>query len=737
MADRPWGKSHARVTIGDAFGRLIDPFRSDTEKPMSRRPRKTTPSKVADQRPQQQRLQRLLASAGFGSRRQCEELIEAGRVEVDGEVVTKLGTTVDPANAKVFVDGVALKKQKLVYYAVNKPIGVVTTNSDPHGRPRVVDLVPKGERVFPVGRLDRSSEGLILLTNDGDLAQKLTHPKFGVRKVYRVTVAGRVDGETMKRMRQGIYIAEGHVRVEGAKIFKSRSKATELEIVLREGKNREIRRILARLGHKVLQLRRIAVGPLRLGVMPPGSYRIVTREEVRKLQQTSGPSSDDRPSSKRRPRRDGEKPSKGRKPTRKGGKKSQRRGSQQSPCHPHQWRFHRARHRRNPHPANQRKKPGEKSRCDRAARAEAAGLPNAESRRKGKRPAASPAQPKLASPAVPRRNHAPQRSIRPPRRVADPPPRKDAAANPPQRSRPPGNVNDNCAMPKLHADYYADSMQQLDARIERNDLIGEATYLVRVAAPSIAAAAVPGQFVMIRLKGIDSPLIGRAFAVYDIIDDAVGEARWIDLVYLRKGSLTQTLAEAPLGTEMTLWGPLGNGFSNRSCERLIMAAGGIGQTPMLILGREALGTQQFGKPARQSGWANKVELIYGARRGSLLAGVPDFREAGFDVSLCTDDGSEGQQRLVPDLLEEKLQQRDPGERVRVVTCGPEIMMEKVAELCLREDVDCQVSMETPMACGIGICFSCVAQVRQSDPDTWDYKRTCVEGPIFDADRICW
>ena len=229
------------------------------------------------------RLQRLLASAGFGSRRQCEELIESGRVDVDGEVVTQLGTTVDPAAHKVRVDGVPLKKQKLVYYAVNKPVGFVTTNRDPHGRPRVIDLVPPDERVFPVGRLDRFSEGLILLTNDGELAQKLTHPKFGVRKVYRVTVAGKVDGETMKKMRQGIYLAEGFVKVEGVKLLKSRSRATELEVVLREGKNREIRRILARLGHKVQQLRRIAVGPLRLGDVPSGAYRVVTPPEVEKL----------------------------------------------------------------------------------------------------------------------------------------------------------------------------------------------------------------------------------------------------------------------------------------------------------------------------------------------------------------------------------------------------------------------------------------------------------------------
>ncbi len=293
-------------------------------------------------------------------------------------------------------------------------------------------------------------------------------------------------------------------------------------------------------------------------------------------------------------------------------------------------------------------------------------------------------------------------------------------------------------MTNLHADYYADSLIQLDAPIERNDLIGEATYLIRIAAPPIARAVVPGQFVMVRLTGTDAPLIGRALAVYDVVLDAAGDPRWLDLVYLRKGTMTTALAAAPLGTSLTLWGPLGNGFSSRPCERLIMVAGGIGQTPMLILGREAIGSQQFGSPPRPSGWSQSVELIYGARRASLLAGVDDFRAAGFEVTLCTDDGSAGQQRLAPELLVERLQSIDAGEKVRVVTCGPEIMMEKVAEVCLTAGVDCQVSMETPMACGIGICFSCVAQVRQPQgPEEWDYKRTCVEGPIFDADKICW
>ena len=229
------------------------------------------------------RLNRFLAAAGFGSRRQCDELIRAGRVQVDGQPVDRLAVTIRPGESDVRVDGVPLKRQKLVYFAVNKPVGVVTTNADPQGRPRVIDLVPPGERVFPVGRLDRSSEGLILLTNDGELAQRLAHPRFGIRKIYRVTVAGRLDAETMRQMRRGIYIAEGLVRVDGAKILRARDRATDLEIVLREGKNREIRRILARLGHKVQQLRRIAIGPLRLGDTPPGAYRVLQRDEVRKL----------------------------------------------------------------------------------------------------------------------------------------------------------------------------------------------------------------------------------------------------------------------------------------------------------------------------------------------------------------------------------------------------------------------------------------------------------------------
>ncbi|MEZ6088603.1 MAG: pseudouridine synthase [Pirellulaceae bacterium] len=252
------------------------PSASDSEKPSS--------SEI--------RLQRVLANAGFGSRRKCEELIAEGRIEVDGEIVTQLGTRVNPRTSKIRVDGVPIKQPKLVYFALNKPVGIVTTNRDPQGRPRVIDMINEPERVFPVGRLDRSSEGLILLTNDGELADGLAHPRHGITKKYLVTVAGIVEKETMKQMREGIHFAEGRFQVEGVRFLRTRGQATELEIVLREGKNREIRRILARLGHKVLQLKRIAIGSLKLGDLPTGAYRSLDHRELKKLQEELSASGD-------------------------------------------------------------------------------------------------------------------------------------------------------------------------------------------------------------------------------------------------------------------------------------------------------------------------------------------------------------------------------------------------------------------------------------------------------------
>ncbi len=238
-----------------------------------------------------ERLQKVLAAAGLGSRRQCEELILEGRVEVDRQVVTALGTRVDPARAEIRVDGEPLKQTRLAYYAVHKPTGVVSTARDPSGRPRVTDLVPpEAGRLFPVGRLDMSSEGLILLTNDGELANELMHPRYGVEKTYQVQVAGEPGPEVVTQLLRGVHLAEGVARAASARIKSHRKKSTVLEIVLSEGRNREIRRLLAKLGHKVQRLVRTAIGPLRLGDMPAGAYRRLTPEEIAKLQQAAAQS---------------------------------------------------------------------------------------------------------------------------------------------------------------------------------------------------------------------------------------------------------------------------------------------------------------------------------------------------------------------------------------------------------------------------------------------------------------
>ena len=231
-----------------------------------------------------QRLQKVLAAAGVASRRECEQLVLEGRVEVDREVVTKLGTRVDPEKQKIRVDGTLLKTTRRVYYAVNKPDGVVSTSRDPSGRPRVIDMLPETfGRVFTVGRLDMASEGLILLTNDGELANQLTHPRYGVSKTYEVQIAGMAEPGLARDLERGVHIADGFVKADKAKIKRRYKKSTILEIILSEGKNREIRRLLARLGHKVQRLKRVAIGPLRLGELPQGHVRPLEQVEVKRL----------------------------------------------------------------------------------------------------------------------------------------------------------------------------------------------------------------------------------------------------------------------------------------------------------------------------------------------------------------------------------------------------------------------------------------------------------------------
>jgi 23S rRNA pseudouridine2605 synthase len=256
--------------------------------PRRARPAKPRPAKTDGNQPTAQtgdRLQKVLALAGVASRRECEELIREGRVEVDRKVVTELGTRVDPLQHEIRVDGETLLRPTLTYFAVNKPTGVVATARDPSGRMRVTDLMPPNTpRVFCVGRLDMASEGLIIVTNDGELANGLTHPRHGIEKVYHVQVAGQVAQEVLGQLHRGIHLAEGFAHVKHVRIKTRGKQSTVLEMVLDEGRNREVRRLLARVGHKVQRLKRIAVGPVRLGDLPAGAVRPLTKKEVESLQ---------------------------------------------------------------------------------------------------------------------------------------------------------------------------------------------------------------------------------------------------------------------------------------------------------------------------------------------------------------------------------------------------------------------------------------------------------------------
>ena len=525
-----------------------------------------------------QRLQKILAAAGLGSRRQCEELITTGRVQVDRRVVTELGTRANAAKQEIRVDGQMLPRPRLHYYAVHKPPGVLSTNRDPSGRRRVIDLLPQSHlRLFTIGRLDLNSEGLILVTNDGELANRLTHPRYGVRKTYRVQVAGRPEDDVLIKLRRGVHLAQGLARVEDVRALSHHKGSSVLELVLREGQNREIRRILARLGHKVMRLIRTAVGPIRLGNLPPGA-----RARFPKM--------------------------------------------------------------KSPHCGKIRKK-------------------------------------KIIMP-----EHKP------------------------------------CTT-------YADQACISAAPVAENVRLARDTYRIRFSCPKIAGKILPGQFIMMRLAGCNDPILGRPLALYDIVDGPGGEPDGLDIVYLVVGKMTRRLAKLEPGAKLEIWGPLGNGFPAQQTEHLVMVAGGIGQTPFLALAREYLGLHRYGYPPRSVPKAKKVTLCYGVRSAEYLAGAEDFKRLGVDLRLSTDDGSLGHQGLVTELIEPAL--KTSADPCRLVCCGPEPMLKAAAEIAKRLNVPCQVSLETPMACGMGICFSCAAKIRDGKGG-WDYRRTCVEGPVFNA-----
>jgi dihydroorotate dehydrogenase electron transfer subunit len=270
--------------------------------------------------------------------------------------------------------------------------------------------------------------------------------------------------------------------------------------------------------------------------------------------------------------------------------------------------------------------------------------------------------------------------------------------------------------------------------VRENVAIARDTFRVRFDCPEIAARIVPGQFMMLRLAESNDPLLGRALALYDTVLDAAGRPCGIDLVYLVVGKLTAKLSRYCAAQELDVWGPLGNGFSAEPVEHLIMVAGGIGQTPFPALAQQFLGRKAYGDLPRRVPAGRRATFCYGVRSAEYFAGLEDFERIGVDLRLSTDDGSRGHHGFVTDVLRNVLHENRLSSRI--ACCGPEPMMEAVAQIAHAADIPCEVSLETPMACGIGICFSCVTKVRLQG-GAWDYKRTCVEGPVFDSTKIEW
>ena len=236
------------------------------------------------------RLQRVLAAAGLGSRRACEQLIEEGRVEVDGAQVRTQGMRVDPKKAVIKVDGLRIASAPdHVYLVLNKPKGVVSTMSDPEGRPSLQEYVGDREaRLFHVGRLDQDTEGLILLTNDGDLAHRLSHPSFGVEKTYLAEVTGPVARDVGKRLKQGVELEDGLVQVDSFRLVSQVGSRVMVEVKLHEGRKHVVRRMLTEVGHPVTQLVRTDLGPISLGNLKPGKQRKLSQQEIGALYRAVG-----------------------------------------------------------------------------------------------------------------------------------------------------------------------------------------------------------------------------------------------------------------------------------------------------------------------------------------------------------------------------------------------------------------------------------------------------------------
>lgn len=235
-----------------------------------------------------ERLQKVLSAAGLGSRRACEQLIVEGHVRVNGQLVSELPVLVEDDDF-IEVDSRPIRRERKAYFLLNKPRGVVVSNADPSGRTRAIDLLAGvRERVFAVGRLDMESSGLLLLTNDGELSNRLTHPRYEVPKTYHAEVDGSVSGDDIARLTAGVYLAEGKARADRISVLNRSHRQTLLAITLTEGRNRQIRRMLAKLGHKVRKLKRVSLGRLTTRGLGVGKFRPLTADEVNYLKRLTG-----------------------------------------------------------------------------------------------------------------------------------------------------------------------------------------------------------------------------------------------------------------------------------------------------------------------------------------------------------------------------------------------------------------------------------------------------------------
>ena len=278
------------------------------------------------------------------------------------------------------------------------------------------------------------------------------------------------------------------------------------------------------------------------------------------------------------------------------------------------------------------------------------------------------------------------------------------------------------------------AVQQIAIVVEQEPMARN-TFRMRLRCPSIARQMLPGQFFMIRSPDRSDPLLGRPFALFDIYAGQDGQPEGIDFGYVIVGKMTSLLQSLKSGDQVEIWGPLGNGFPMPTAGHLVLVAGGIGQTPFLAVVREALKRRAYGQPVRQiTQTPSKITLCYGVRNVEYLAGVESFREEGIDVRISTDDGTAGRHGYVTDLLKSMLAEGNAPSAL--YCCGPEPMMHAVSKIALAANIPSWLSLETPMACGFGACFSCVTKIRQDD-GTWDYRRVCVEGPVFPAHKVAF